>query len=311
MKNRVKTFFSALVLVVMLPLVVTLLFQGEELFSDITGGESVTGEKGTETPDIFDEDLEGKVIAILAREISVNSNKEAIKAQAVIVRTNLIGAKLTGQIEPEGLTTDQMMKQFGEENFNRCYEKLAECVNATSGIVMTSENKLIDAPYFAISAGSTRSAKDAFGKDEVTYLQSVDSHEDINAENFLRVEFLEKELFYENCRTAYPEANFSDEEIISQLTILSRDDSEYVTEIKVGEQTVNGEEFRGALGLSSACFTIKEVEGQIRIVTKGLGHGVGLSQYGANVLAEGGKSYEEILKKYYSDIKITEYKNAE
>lgn len=310
MKNRMKTFFYAVILIILIPLAITMVFQGDDLFAELGFGESVT-ETDTEDSGILYEDIEGKVVAIVAKEISVNSSKEAIKAQAVIARTNLIGAKLTGQSEPEGLTTDQMMKQFGEDQFSRCYEKLAECVQATRGLIMTCDNKVIEAPYFAISAGFTRSAKDAFNKEDISYLKSADSREDILAANFLKVEFVAKESFDEACRVAYPEANFTDEDIINQIEIISRDDSEYVKEIKVGEITVTGEEFRNTLKLNSACFTIKEVEGEIRIVTKGLGHGVGLSQYGANAMAEDGKTYEEILKKYYSNIKLTEYKNAE
>lgn len=70
--------------------------------------------------------------------------------------------------------------------------------------------------------------------------------------------------------------------------------------------SVTGEEFRTALGLKSSCFSIKEVDGQLRIVTKGLGHGFGLSMYGANELAKEGQNYRDILKYYYSDVDIGE-----
>lgn len=311
MQKKIKTFFSGLVLILLLPLVVTMLFQGEELFPDISAKESAEEELSTEDTKWDGEEIEGRVISILAKEISVNSEREAIKAQAVIARTNLIGARLAGEDEPEGLNTDQMMKQFGEEAFQRCYEKLADCAEETGGLVITSGNKIIEAPYFAVSAGYTRSAADAFAGEEVSYLKSVKSKEDIDSEEFLRVEFREIEEFVLACNNAYPDAGLTAADIGSQIEILSRDGGEYVKEIRIGGATVNGEQFRKALELHSACFTIKEVEGKIRIVTKGFGHGVGLSQYGAKILAAEGKTYEEILKKYFTDIKITEYKKAE
>ena len=78
-------------------------------------------------------------------------------------------------------------------------------------------------------------------------------------------------------------------------------------EVAVGAQSMTGEEFRECLDLNSACFSIKEVEGKMRIVTKGMGHGVGLSQYGANEMAKAGSGYEEILNYYYQDVTIEKY----
>ncbi len=312
MRKGIKTFLIFIIVMGMLPLIITMLFQKDTLIQTGKNGESVYPEAGseavteTESSLYATEDIEGKVIAILAKEISVNSDKEAIKAQAVIARTNLIGAKLSGEEEPEGLTTAQMMKLFGEDAFSRCYEKLSECVQDTAGLVMVSNNKIIEAPYFAVSAGATRSAADAFGQDEVAYLKSVDSSEDITSEDFLKVEQKDIDTFVDECNSVYPKAKLAADDPMSQIEIVSRDDSGYVKEIKLGEVTVSGEEFRNALGLNSACFTIKEVEGKIRIVTKGLGHGVGLSQYGANEMAQKGSDYKEILKNYYSGIRITE-----
>jgi stage II sporulation protein D len=245
------------------------------------------------------------VVAILAKEISVNSGKEAIKAQAVIARTNLVGAKLSNGKEPEGLTTDQMLKLFGTDAFNGCYKKLSECVQETAGLVMLSNKKIVEAPYFAVSAGTTRSAKDAIGKDDVAYLQREESSQDITSPDFLKVEFWKLEDFVNQCNKAYPDAKLTTQDLMKQVEVTARDDSEYVNQIKLGNTTVSGEELRNALNLNSACFTIKEVEEQVRIVTKGLGHGVGLSQYGANAMALDGKDFKDILKKYYSGIQIT------
>ena len=307
MQKRIKAFLSGMLFLVLLPFVITLLFQGEALFpqpSEQTVSES-------EQDGVGSEEIEGRVISIVAKEISVVNEREAIKAQAVIARTNLIAARLSGEAEPEGLSTDAMMKQFGEEAFERCYRKLAECVRETKGMVITSGNRVIEAPYFAVSSGRTRSAADAFGKEEISYLKSVESKADIDSEDYLCVEFRDIGEFVALCNESFPEAGITGENPQSQIEIISRDEGEYVREIRLGATKTSGEEFRKALGLRSACFTIKEVEGKLRIVTKGVGHGVGLSQYGAGCLAAQGYTYEEILKSYFSEIKITEYKKTE
>ena len=311
MGKRIKTFLFVMVIMIMLPLVITMVFQKNILLQKGATGESLypqgSSEALTETEQnpLQQEDIEGKVVAILPKEISVNSAKEAIKAQAVIARTNLVGAKLSKEKEPEGLTTDQMMELFGEDAFASCYDKLSACVQETAGLVMVSNQKIIEAPYFAVSAGATRSAKDAFGKEDFAYLQRAESSQDIASEDFLQVEFWKMEDFVNQCNKTFPDAKLTTQDLMSQIAVVSRDESEYVNQIKLGNVTVSGEELRNALDLNSACFTIKEVEEQVRIVTKGLGHGVGLSQYGANAMAQDGKKYEEILKKYYSGIRIT------
>ena len=115
---------------------------------------------------------------------------------------------------------------------------------------------------------------------------------------------MEKEEFLEKLREICPELKAGKENILESVEIQSRDSADYAVKVKVGEKEITGEEFRNSLGLNSACFYIKEVENKVRIVTKGLGHGLGLSQYGANELAKEGKNYKEILQYYYKEIQI-------
>ncbi|MCI5493142.1 MAG: SpoIID/LytB domain-containing protein [Lachnospiraceae bacterium] len=311
MKKKIKTFLYIAAVMILLPVVVTMLFHQEDFQNKKKTGEALF--EGATDKDFSEkevnEDIEGELVAILAREIAISSNKEAIKAQAVIARTNLVAAKLAGSEPPQGLHTSEMMKLFKEQSFTKCYEYLASCVQETAGEVLVKDKKLIEADYFAVSAGATRNAADAFGKKGAACLQRVESKQDIESEDFLRVEFLEKEKFAKTCMEAYPDADLTADTLMDQIEVKERDESGYVNTMRLGEVTVTGEEFRVAAGLQSACFTIKEVEGQIRIVTKGIGSGVGLSQYGANAMAEEGASYEEILKKYYTGVSIDHYED--
>ena len=103
------------------------------------------------------------------------------------------------------------------------------------------------------------------------------------------------------CQDAFPEAGLSD---LSQIEVHSRDTAGYVGEIKVGNENYFGEEFRSRLGWNSACFTITEIDGKVRIVTKGLGHGFGLSQNEAAHMAARGASYKEILEYFFPQTEL-------
>ena len=126
---------------ILLPVVVTMLFHQEEFPDNKKTGEALlegATDQGFSEKEV-NEDIEGELVAILAREIAISSNKEAIKAQAVIARTNLVAAKLAGSEPPQGLRTSEMMKLFKEQSFTKCYEYLASCVQETAGEILTKD----------------------------------------------------------------------------------------------------------------------------------------------------------------------------
>ena len=112
--------------------------------------------------------------------------------------------------------------------------------------------------------------------------------------------------FLDRLKAAFGDVPVSEEHPLEAVAISARDGGEYALEVAIGEKTVSGEEFRNGLELPSACLYLKEVEGKIRIVTKGLGHGLGMSQYGANVLAKEGSGYRDILNYYFKNIEISD-----
>lgn len=306
MKEKIKTFFCVLVLVCALPYIITKCF-------DRGGGETgmenrVIGLPGTkaagETKE--DEDTEEYLIGVVAGQMPMNYEPEALKAQAVIARTNLLAAKEKGGELPAGSSRDELLKLWGKEEFAGNYQKLVNAVKETQGVVLTCQGSYIYAAFHAVSAGRTRSAAEALLNDKLPWLESVDSDSDIAARDYLKVIFLEKADFAERLSAEFSGLVLDAESPLNSIAVSVRDSAGYVTELKNGEKTVNGEDFRNALGLSSACFYLKEVEGRIRIVTKGLGHGLGLSQYGANELAKKGMDYAEILSYYFKNIEISD-----
>ena len=309
MKEKIKTLFCVVFLMCALPYIITTYLQGKEAedLSKDTGSEAVLSANiagDLEIPENLD--VEEYLIGIVAQEIPISYETETLKAQAVIARTNLMAALEQGTELPESMSRERLMELWGEEGFSDNYSRLSEAVAATAGVVMTYQNSYLYAAFHAVSAGSTRNAEEALGNTKMPWLAGVDSSMDIPSEDYLTVIFLEKQEFLQRLKTVFGELPLTEDAPLEGFVIAVRDSADYVVQVTMGEVTVTGEEVRKALSLSSACFYIKEVEGQIRIVTKGLGHGLGMSQYGANVLAKDGSDYRAILNYYFKNIEISD-----
>lgn len=293
------------VLVLAAPYIVTLLFQGNETSTETEKAEAIIEEKllPQERADGQEMDEEEYLAGIVAEEISLEYQPEAIKAQTVVARTALKRALAYEEEMPQSMSREEMLSLWGQDGFEKNYQVLEEALAATEGEIMTWENEPIQAAYHAVSAGKTRDGKEALGA-KLPYLSSVDSSMDIPSHDYLKVVFMGKKELADKLNQACPEAELTEEGLAEQIVVTKRDSSEYALEVAVGKQTMAGEDFRDCLGLNSACFSIKEVEGKMRIVTKGMGHGIGLSQYGANEMAKAGSDYKEILKYYYKDVTV-------
>lgn len=292
MKEKIKTFFCVLLLMAALPYILTIAFQGK-------GQEEVS--ENTEI-----QETEEYLIGVVAREMPITYEMEALKAQAVIARTNLMAAMEKEEEFPETMSQEELLRLWGNGNFGENYQRAAEAVKETEGTVMTCQGSYIYGAFHAVSAGRTRSAKEALENETMPWLEGVESTGDIPAVDYLKVIFLKKEEFANHIKQGFPEMTVEIGNPLENISIGSRDEAGYVTEMKVGEKVISGEEFRNVMELNSSCFYMKEVEGKIRIVTKGLGHGLGMSQYGANEMALEGADYTEILSYYFKNIEISD-----
>lgn len=272
MREKIKTFCCALLLLAILPYVITVVWQGKGDGRGSLGREGMIGEE-----ELSQEDAQ--LLGIVAREMPLSYEKEALKAQAVIARTNLRLAREAGGAEPESLSAQEMerLRRDGGEH----YRKLMEAVAETADQTLTQGGQLVAAGYFPVSADVR----------------------DLSSPDYLKVIFLEKEEFLQMLAAEFPEtAGMDVAAVLSALSQAKRDGLGYVMEAAAGESSLPGERLRSAWGLNSACFYCKEVEGRVRIVTKGLGHGVGMSQFGANEMAKEGKGWEEILGRYFEGV---------
>ena len=118
---------------------------------------------------------------------------------------------------------------------------------------------------------------------------------------------MEKQEFVNALAPIFQDETLVADEMPGVLELTVRDSADYVTEVTCGTTVANGEAVRDALHLNSSCFWLSELDGKIRIVTKGIGHGLGLSQYGANALAKQGKNYKDVLNYYYTNVTITDW----
>ena len=253
-------------------------------------------------------DIEQYLVGVVAAEMPANFELEALKAQAVAARTYTL--KRTRE-NPDIVFTNkiqsyasdaQLEEQWSVNDYPIHYAKIKEAVQKTRGVVMTYENELIDAVFHSTSTGMTQSAEDVWGQ-AIPYLQPVESLEDINAPSFIHQYDLTKEDFIQMIKS-YDSAIEIGDHLSNELQIIERNKQGYVKKIQVGNKILSGEVFRKVLGLASTNFSITHNLSNLEIICKGFGHGVGLSQYGAEALAIEGYGYKEILKYYYKDILI-------
>lgn len=289
--EKCKIFFSAMILIILLPVLITVFMQPEGTF--LSGGQS------GEMPE------EELLCQLVMQQISIESEPEAIKAQTVIARTML----LSGQEKTENIKENSELKrQLGEEKYAYEKNRILDYIEETKSTALTvGKGEYIDAAYHAVSAGTTRNAKEIYEKESLDYLTAVSSRGDLLSPDYLRVYWYGKKEFAEKLRNlTVDETEITEENVMQKLQVITYDSAGYVTEMQVGAKRMTGEEFRRQLNLASACFAVSECDGKIRIVTKGLGHGFGLSQYGANTLAAEGMGWREILKYYYPQVNISE-----
>lgn len=291
-KKKIDKLLSLLIIVLFVPVFIVSIGRRVQLEELLYGAaQAAAGE---------DETIQ-QIIGIVAKEISPSANVEAILAQCVIARTNLCDARARGTAEPEGLDRKEMQNLWGD-HFQEYYDRLAESVYKTEDEVLLWEGDYIYAAYHAVSAGSTRGMEELYPDADMPYLQAKPCGEDAVAEKYLTVSYWEKDEFLRLCSEHFPEGAAAD---LSDIAIETRDTAGYVTAVKIGETGCDGEQFRAVFGLPSACFALAEVDGRVRIVTKGLGHGFGLSQNTAEIMAENGSGYREILAYFFPGTEIS------
>lgn len=242
--------------------------------------------------------IEDYVVGVVAAEMPASFNIEALKSQSVLART--YGLKRINQTLKDDTSnqvykdTNQLKKLWGSD-FQTYYNKIKESVNSTKGEYLSYNGTYAEVVYHSTSNGTTEDALAVWGND-YPYLKSVDSRWDIDASSYLRE--TEKEF---NVLSSIIGLDFNSD---TNIQVLSRTTSNRIDKIQIDDKTFTGIELRALLGLRSTDFDIRIEDGKAVFVTRGYGHGVGMSQYGANGMAKEGYNYKEILSHYYPGTQI-------
>ena len=252
--------------------------------------------------------LEDYLIGVVSSEVPVYFEKEALKAQAVAARTYALkqiqnnkdrNYDVTDNTSSQVYQDDNKLREKWKDNYETNINKVKECVNETKGEYITYDNEIIYAFFFSTSNGKTEDNKNVFGKD-LPYLKIVDSSFDKDeTSSFETTKELSLSDFYNKLGIEYlDKLNITDE---------VKTDSGRIYSLKVNNTEFKGREFQSKLSLRSNDFQIIQNSDKVIIKTKGFGHGVGMSQYGANALAKQNKTYQEILKYYYQGTEIQKF----
>lgn len=247
--------------------------------------------------------LEKYLIGVLAGEMPVSYNVEALKAQAVAARTYTLNKMqinrnnifdIVDTTDDQVYLDDNYLKESWQNKYEEYKEKIKKAVEETRGEYLTYNGKIIKAFFFSTSSGTTEDCEDVFGEN-LPYLKSVSSTWDVNSPSYISTTVLTKEEFYNKLGLEYSET----------INIeIERNDTNSIKTITVNNNTIKGTDFRYKLNLRSTNIELEEQENNIKIISKGFGHGVGMSQYGAQELANIGYKYDQILKYYYQGIEI-------
>ncbi len=315
MKKLLLKTLIVCVVVLLMPFTITLLFTRSDLLDSTFDMDFTIYYEVNDTKQelSFNEYLLG----VIAANIPAGYHMEALKAQAVISRTyalynialvsrenNRKNTFTTSELGLSYLGPEDLKQYWGTENYSNYFSRIENAVYATRDEVLVYQDKLILPVFFNTGSGYTRSALEAW-KVDIPYLVSVPSKKDVTSINYLKIEEYTVEDLTERLSRYYSDLKLSEESFFDDVAAEERDSAGYVLTINLGNLTVSGEEFAKVLGLTSNHFYIENYEGNVRIICNGVGHGVGLSQYGANAMAEDGSSYEDILEYYYTGISLT------
>ncbi|WP_037373105.1 stage II sporulation protein D [Anaerovorax odorimutans] len=265
-------------------------------------------------------EFEEYVKGVVAGEMPSTFEMEALKAQAVAARTYALskimrsGDSGNPAQHPSAPICDdthcqvyrdlkELKKLKSEEWMKTGWPRIEKAVESTRGEVMYYQGNLVEQPLFhSSSGGRTENSEDVFVS-AVPYLRSVDSPYESEASHKSDVTSFTLSDFKNKIQKAYSDKSFGTVNK-NTIAIISRSEGGRVTDIQIGNVTLTGRNIRDTLGLTSANFNISYDSNNIVFTTTGYGHGVGMSQWGANGMAKSGYDYKEILTHYYSGVDI-------
>ena len=273
----------------------------------------------TATDTIEEIGLDEYLYGVLSAEMPASYEEEALKAQAIVARTYTIyQIKENGGKHGEAhvcdnpsccqawISKEDRLKRWEENKRDEYWNKIVLAVDSTTGKIITYEGKPINAFFHSNSGGTTEIPLNVWGGSGYPYLQAVaTAGEDAYSQYASEVTYTKNEIV-EKLRQNHPEIQINFE-LEDAIQIKEYTDSGRVKTISFGNVNLSGVEARTTFGLKSANFSIKIEGDKVKFAVIGYGHGVGMSQTGADALAKEGKSCEEIIHHFYTGVEIVKY----
>ncbi|HHV38129.1 MAG TPA: stage II sporulation protein D [Tepidimicrobium sp.] len=280
----------------------------------------------TRTQEVREMELEEYVKGVVAAEMPAEFHIEALKAQAVASRTYALSrvrdyaeghpdhskAPLCTGIHCQAyLTLDELINIHSRDWKEKYWPKIEEAVESTKGQVLYYKGELIEPLYHSTSGGMTEDSMDVFAVDR-PYLKAVSSPYEEEAPKFKSLVTLTGDEFVEKLSSKYLNSNITKENLSEKIKLVEKSKSGRIKKIAIDGTVIDGGEIRELFELNSTNFTItyNPKNNIVEIETIGYGHGVGMSQWGANGMAKQDKNYKDILKHYYTGIKIDQFKEG-
>lgn len=270
--------------------------------------------------------LESYVKGVVAAEMPIDYEPEALKAQAVAARTYAYGRMINLYTVKDDkhcgaqvctdfnhcqswIKQDDIMKKWGSINALANWKKIETAVKETENILILYDNKPINPLFHTNSGGRTENAEDVWDGTETPYLKSVQSDGEEEDKGYKVVTAFKEKDIIDKIKVQYPDIKLNEDDLLSNFSIQELSEGGRVKTMKIGDVSLKGTDLRRILSLRSTNFKIeKGNKGELNITTIGFGHGVGMSQCGANYLAKNGGTFEEILKYYYKGVSLGKIK---
>lgn len=274
------------------------------------------------TNDVMVMEFEEYLKGVVASEMYANFNIEALKAQGVTARTYLLYRfKKYPEGQPEHLdapvctgthcqvwtSKEDLIASHEDGWYEKYWGKIEEAVNSTKGQILTYDGKIIEPLFHSTSGGRTENSEDVFST-AVPYLRSVESPYESEAPKLHGSVKISVDEFISKLKSVYGNLNITPDNLDEKIKLGEVSEGGKIKTLFIDNTEVTGRELRSIFNLNSANFSFIQSGNELEIVTTGYGHGVGMSQWGAEGMAEEGYNYKEILKHYFTDVEIVSMK---
>lgn len=270
------------------------------------------------TGEVEELNLDTYLLGVVSSEMPASFEEEALKAQALVARTYTIYKIINGSKHENAdicddskccqawISKEDRFNKWNEDERESNWEKIENAVNSTKGKIITYEGKPINAFFHSNSGGTTDTATAVWGGTNYPYLQAVQTSGEDSYNQYSSEVSVSKEDFISKIKEYHSdfEIDFNSDD---QIKILEYTEGERIKTIKIGNLNLSGVEVRNIFGLKSAKFEINIEKNNVEFNVIGYGHGVGMSQTGADSMAKQGKTYEEIIKHYYTGVEISNF----